>query len=216
MDFNVKAYYQNKKIAGNYDHERFDSILGKLFNYLEKNTIERCLNCISDVSDVTALDAACGTGRITEHLLKNGLSTIGIDISKEMLQVAKNRTNSFKYKVNFINSNISNICFPDKTFPIVTCARFLHHINPEERKGMLLELSRISEKWIIISCAYSNLILRLRRKLKEILGCRMPVKYPYTKQTLREDLKRAGLYEIKRYWVCKFLSEGVVILAKKY
>lgn len=216
MDFNVKAYYRNKKIAENYDRERFQGILGKLFNYLEKNAIGRCLNYISDVSNGTALDAACGTGRITEHLLKNGLSIIGIDISKEMLLVAKDRTKSFENKVSFINTDVSTMGFSDKTFPIVICARFLHHIKPEERIRMLLELSRVSEKWIIISCAYSTLILRLRRKLKKMLGCQAPVKYPYMKQTLSEDLKRAGFYEVKRYWVCKFLSEGLVILAKRY
>jgi ubiquinone/menaquinone biosynthesis C-methylase UbiE len=44
-----------------------------------------------------ALDAACGTGRHTECLCARGFDTIGVDVTPEMLAIARRKAPSAKF-----------------------------------------------------------------------------------------------------------------------
>jgi len=60
------------------------------------------------------LDIACGTGKIIEILNKNNFEVFGLDLSFEMLKIAKNR----KLK-NLVNSSFFKIPFKNESFDIV-------------------------------------------------------------------------------------------------
>lgn len=49
----------------------------------------------------TVLDIGCGTGRTTIPLIKNGFNVIGIDLSPEMIAVAKDQAQKFNANGNF-------------------------------------------------------------------------------------------------------------------
>ncbi len=53
------------------------------------------------------LDLACGTGRITTELAKKGYDMIGIDLSSEMLNVAKDKATAHSLDVLYLNQNMS-------------------------------------------------------------------------------------------------------------
>ncbi len=59
-----------------------------IINILEKAGVKgRCI-----------LDAACGTGSLSVELLKRGCEVIGVDISEEMLNIAREKTSQFGNK----------------------------------------------------------------------------------------------------------------------
>ena len=83
------------------------------------------------------LDVACGTGDMAIGLLKRGSSVTGIDLSEEMLAIARRKTAS----ANFQLANAEALPFDDNMFDAVTSAfgiRNFVHLD----KG-LAEMARV-------------------------------------------------------------------------
>ena len=81
-------------------------------------------------SQFTVLDLGCGTGAVTVHLVRRGFTVQAVDISPDMIAVAKSkveRENGGDH-VTFQVSEAGNLRFPDCTFDLVTSQRVLHHI----------------------------------------------------------------------------------------
>jgi len=57
----------------------------------------------------TVLDLGCGTGGHALILAKRGYEIVGVDRSKEMLKIARDKAKSAKLDVEFIESDITNI-----------------------------------------------------------------------------------------------------------
>jgi SAM-dependent methyltransferase len=53
-----------------------------------------------DVSGLAVLDAGCGTGYLSRILQSRGVSVIGIDISPEMIRIAKAQSPTIDYRVD--------------------------------------------------------------------------------------------------------------------
>jgi len=70
-----------------------------------------------------ALDAACGTGRHTEYLCARGFDTTGVDLTPEMLAIARRKVPA----AQFIAGDVSSLEFPDATFDVAVCALALEH-----------------------------------------------------------------------------------------
>lgn len=64
------------------------------------------------------LDVACGTGDMVLELLKQGADVTGVDLSEEMLAIAKRKVKSGKWKV----ADAEQLPFGDASFDAVTCA----------------------------------------------------------------------------------------------
>lgn len=64
------------------------------------------------------LDVACGTGDLSLELLKQGCQVTGVDLSSEMLAIAKQKTTS----ADFLLADAEHLPFPDAAFDAVTCA----------------------------------------------------------------------------------------------
>lgn len=87
------------------------------------------------------LDAGCGTGRYIKELKKNCKKVTGIDFSKEMLEVAKNKNP----EVNFIQADLTKkLPFKSSTFHKVLSSLVFSHI--ENIENPLREFHRILKK----------------------------------------------------------------------
>ena len=88
------------------------------------------------------LDMPCGTGSISLPLLKNAKTLTLIDISSNMLSIAKsNIPDDEKHKVTFINDDFFNIDIKPNTYDLVICLGLLAHVNSPEQ--LLNKLSHI-------------------------------------------------------------------------
>lgn len=88
-------------------------------------------------SVVASLDVACGTGDMAIELLKRGCSVTGIDLSEEMLAIARRKT----AEANFQLANAEALPFDDATFDAVTSAFGIRNFVHLE-KG-LAEMARV-------------------------------------------------------------------------
>ena len=72
-----------------------------------------------------ALDAACGTGRLTELLCAAGQDTVGVDGSREMLEVARRRLP----QATFRQATLEDLSPAGSGFDVVCCGLALTHLK---------------------------------------------------------------------------------------
>lgn len=134
------------------------------------------------------LDLGCGTGRLNYKLSKKAKKMIGIDNSKEMLKIAKEKKiqNS-----KFIYSNIEKLPFKNNSFDIVVSSLAIEHLKSinetiKETKRVLkphgefiFSFSNFSDKKKTISIEKDNKNINIKI-------------YPRTKNQYLKILKKYG------------------------
>lgn len=84
-----------------------------------------------------ALDAACGTGRYSSFLYSLGHNVTGIDISPEMLTLAKKKNKN----VNFILGDLNKLPFDNEVFDLVVCGLAIHQVTNIDK--VIKEFTRV-------------------------------------------------------------------------
>lgn len=95
-------------------------------------------NLLAGIPPGRALDAACGTGRITELLLESGHDVVGVDCTPEMVELARDKVPDAEFR----EARISELPFPDRAFDLVTCALALGH--EPDLNAPVRELARVT------------------------------------------------------------------------
>jgi SAM-dependent methyltransferase len=68
------------------------------------------------------LELACGTGLLTVPIAQTGLDTVGLDRSRAMLSVARDRARAAGASVTFVEGDMRHFAF-DRTFELIFVAR---------------------------------------------------------------------------------------------
>jgi SAM-dependent methyltransferase len=87
---------------------------------------------------MTVLEIGCGTGYFTRELTRRGADIVAIDVSPDLLEIAK-----AKYSAPNVRYEIQNACaltYADATFDSVVGSSILHHLEIEEA---LREIHRV-------------------------------------------------------------------------
>jgi len=137
------------------------------------------------------LDLACGTGRLLPFLTGKGFEVVALDISRGMLEVAKNKTIGYK-KINFIKADAEFLPFRENVFDEIVCSRafklFPNPLRALEEGGKIL---RKGGKSIITTETSEPLWIRIGYKLKiPYMGSRS--EWRYRVRTIHFLLKKAG------------------------
>jgi ubiquinone/menaquinone biosynthesis C-methylase UbiE len=114
----------------------------------------------ADLSQVSVLDLATGTGRLPFALLQHAEFTgqvVGLDISLGMLSKAAAKLAPRQSQVHFLQHTALSLPFPDNTFDVVSCVEALECMPDIQqvmnemarvlRPGGLLVTSRCTKKW---------------------------------------------------------------------
>lgn len=105
--------------AQNWDDNRLEN----------EEKINRILDYAGIKEEVSVLDVACGTGVLFPYYLNRGVSLIiGVDISPEMVAVAKNKFWDSRTKI--LCSDIEECKFSEKFDCCMVFNAFPHFINP--------------------------------------------------------------------------------------
>ncbi len=84
----------------------------------------------------TALDVGCGTGNFVLPLLQRGLQVTGVDISAEMLEVARSKLLPRYPRVRLLEASVLDLPWPAGTFPLVFSVSCLEGVDdPEQGVG---------------------------------------------------------------------------------
>ena len=204
-------YWRRPDIAEQYDSGRFDSLRGRLYRRREERAIELALRGLARGSRV--LDAACGTGRITALVQRNGFQAEGCDISLAMMAVARRRLASLGCSVPFVESSVEQLPYADGAFDAATCVGLLMHLDARMRVRALRELARVSRGRVVVQYGCVDAFQRLGAWITR----RQPgqVRFPVSEAEMLEDLRQSGLHMIARFWTMRGLSSSLIVLLSK-
>lgn len=86
------------------------------------------------------LDAGCGVGiPVSKFLVKKGFSVTGVDISKKLIDLAKENVP----EANFHQKNIFELDFPDDSFDGIICVYTLWHIPRNNHQSIINNFHRM-------------------------------------------------------------------------
>lgn len=113
-------------------------------SYDEGNLYDRTITFTDDIpfylrlakpSKGKVLDIGCGTGRIMEPLLKEGITTIGLDFSKNMMESAQKKFESLGFNPQLIHGDMRNFQIPEKfSLIIIPYCSMIYMYSDEDRK----------------------------------------------------------------------------------
>ena len=83
-----------------------------------------------------ALEIGCGTGAFARLLAKRCKSVVGLDLSSEMIRVARSRSTQF-HNLEFELADVMTWNFPQSHFDFVCSIATLHHL---EQRELLLKI----------------------------------------------------------------------------
>jgi ubiquinone/menaquinone biosynthesis C-methylase UbiE len=117
-------------------------------------TLARARAFVSDDPAERALDIACGTGMSTIALAEHARSVVGVDVSSEMLRVARRAPG-----VSYLFARAERMPFPASTFDAVTCCSGLHWFDQPQ---FFAELHRVLRPgaWVVL---YDHYFMRMRQ-----------------------------------------------------
>jgi ubiquinone/menaquinone biosynthesis C-methylase UbiE len=199
-------HWRRPDVAQTYDSGRFDNLKGRLYRWREERAIELALRRFRRGS--TVLDAACGTGRITALLQRNGFRATGCDVSLAMMAVAHRRLTSLGYEVPLVEGSVEHLPYPDRSFDAATCIGLLMHLDAGVRVRALRELARVSRGPLVVQYGCVDLFQRLGARMTGVPPGQ--VRCPVSEEEMQTDLARSGLRALAQSWVVRGLSSSVI------
>lgn len=126
----ANRYYGQK--AANYDQRRQQKAKWR-------GEDQRVREILADFPEGTkVLDIPCGTGRFFNYYMEMGFESLGIDISRDMLEQCSG--------IHVREGSIFNIEVDDQAFDIALSIRFMNLIEAKDMQIALNELQRVAAR----------------------------------------------------------------------
>lgn len=136
-----------------------------------------------------AADIGCGTGFITEGLIKSGLRVIAIDRSQAMLSEMKSKFAGLEDIIDYRLGEYIELPIPDGTVDYAFANMYLHHVeNPSEAIKEMARILKPGGKLIITDLDEHNFEFLRREHNDRWMG--------FKRDDIRKWLEEAGLKDI--------------------
>ena len=143
------------------------------------------------------LELGCGTGYFTKEIIKTGAEIIAIDISPDLINVAKDNieASNVKYRID----NAYSMSFKDEEFDYVIGSSVLHHLQID---SAVAEIYRVLKRGGKIAFTEPNMLnpqIALQKNipfLKKIAGD-SPYETAFFRRMLRKLFLKTGFREVK-------------------
>lgn len=110
-------------------------------NYKDENMAQEFLEMrekFAEASGDKILDAGCGHGRDASFFQDQGLNVTGIDISQDLIEIAREKTDA-----DFEVMDFRDLRFPDESFDSVWCSASIFFVPPEGMEKAVEEFYRV-------------------------------------------------------------------------
>ena len=109
--------------------EDYERILGKVVEYCE----------LSANHYLTVLDIGVGTGNLAAKFLGKGLKIIGIDPSREMRKICRQKYDDIQVRAG----HFRDIPLPDESVDVIVSAYAFHHLTAAQKEASIPEMKRV-------------------------------------------------------------------------
>ena len=177
---------------------------------LEKGILDHILTVFYRNSEIHHFDFACGTGRILAHYENRVNSSVGVDLSPSMLNIArKNLEHSELIEADLTRDDVLG----NRKFNLVTAFRFFPNAQPQLRmEAMRVMVKHLAKDGYIVFNNHKNLG-SIRNRLARLCG--RSGRKGMSMVDVQDLLARSGM-EIERiYHLCVFpAAEGRMLLPR--
>jgi SAM-dependent methyltransferase len=141
------------------------------------------------------LEIGCGTGNFTEKFAESGADIIAVDISPDLLKIAKSK-NLLSEKVTFLEKRFED-CDVDGPFDAVIGSSILHHLDLIPALDKMFSLLKPSGSISFAEPNFLNPQIFLERKFRRFFPSVSPDETAFISWQLRNDLKRCGFERVR-------------------
>lgn len=174
----------DRETARRYDRQRYGGLRGRIKNWLHARILRRAFREVPSGSLV--LDVPCGTGRFTDWLCGRGYRVVGVDISTEMIDVAREKQAG---ALGYVTADVLHLPYADKSVDATLTVRFFHLVPSWMRVDVYQELARVTRKRVVIGINCNKWALKtLGRRLRGWTS-----NYWMSRSELTEELEHGGL-----------------------
>lgn len=172
-------------------------LLNNLLNEIPLSRKGRVLN---------ALDVPAGTGRMAQILRDNGFLTCEADLSREMLMAGSG--NGHQAGSLVVSDLAASLPFTDRSFDLVLCWRFLHHLQSLEHvQAVISEAARVARQCLVVSFFHPISLHNLKRKTRALITGKRGCRYTYRPHEIEQAASRVGLKMVKKTAQRPYLNE---------
>lgn len=185
------------------------------------SVIEDIIRISEIVDGGRVLDIGCGSGRATILFGKRGYQIIGVDLSKELVAIARQKSSEHQ-KVSYYVGEFEHVDLPSGKFDLITAGQALHWIEPEVGYNrifnLLKESGTLAAFWNFENYEARSLAVQVRDLYRE--HCTFFPPDLGSPQRYLEKLDASGLFEpIKintHYWNWELTKEKYIKLVRSY
>ena len=107
---------------------------------LERDLVDHFARRVLAAGGGPVLDVGCGPGWLTGYLASRGLSVSGVDVSANMLRLARQNNAGPSFAV----ASLTELPMPDDSLAGVFCWYVLHHVPDEDLASAVAQLARVT------------------------------------------------------------------------
>jgi len=209
---NTRQAYNNEK-AISYHRAQTEKLSWTRFTtWRQRKIIDFFLKRLDTSRDIKVLDVPCGNGIMTDIITKYTTNLLSVDISDDMLTIAKENYPQGNYK----NVDILELNALNQSFDLVLTVGILHRLPQYLRNKVLNNIALISKKYLIISFSKDYFLIRIKRFIIEkIFRNYKPAPAPIKYSAFEKEICNQGLKIIDEKTVFPFLSSEIVVLLSK-
>jgi ubiquinone/menaquinone biosynthesis C-methylase UbiE len=128
--------------------------------YHEKVIYPNLARLLGDVKGKHLLDLACGQGQLSRLLADAGAYVLGVDIGKELIDIAEKKNKDYKFKIHYFTTSTDDLyMIKDASQDMVVCVLALQNI--ERLQDTMKEISRVLTKTGTFVCVMNHPAFRI-------------------------------------------------------
>ncbi len=176
VDLTIKSYDEHAE-----EYTRFH------FDRLNVKRLESFIELLSGKD--LALDAGCGCGRDTKYLMEHGIKTIGIDLSKRTIEVARRYVSN----ASFLVMDMRKLNFEDETFCGILAMASIFHIPKKQLPNLFTEFNRVlKDRGLLYFCVMKGKGEKIVEKSAAVENMGPRFYAFYETEELNDLLQKAG------------------------
>jgi len=128
--------------------------------------LEYAFHLLGDIRGRKVLDYGCGSGADAVLLAARGASVIGVDISPDLIEIARKRASTYGFAIEFKAASAYDLGLPGNSVDLVFSHAILHHLDlPAARREVQRVLKPGGALIILEPVRDSDFVARVRRRI---------------------------------------------------